>query len=261
MENNKNTLPIGFFDSGVGGITLLKEAAALMPNENFIYYGDSLNVPYGIKTECEIKTLSLSCGKYLFEKGVKAIVMACNTATSISVQMMREQYRIPVISIEPAVKPAVKAAGRGDVIVLATPATISQKRYNLLLDRIGSREKIINISLSRLAQMIETLDLEGPEIIEYLRAKFLPYKGREIDGIVLGCTHYSFISSTIQKVARETFSGVCEIFDGKTGTVKQLKHVLEAHGLLNLENQHPTVQFFTSGNKTDIDLYKKFFEF
>ena len=179
MKNKKNTLPIGFFDSGVGGIALLKEAALVMPNEDFIYYGDSLNVPYGNKTEHEIKSLSLSCGEYLFNKGVKAIVMACNTATSISVQMMREQYQIPVISIEPAVKPAVKAAGDGDVIVMATPATISQERYNLLIGRIGSKEKIINISLSRLAQMIETLDLEGVEIAEYLRAKFLPYKGQE----------------------------------------------------------------------------------
>jgi glutamate racemase len=261
MKDNKITLPIGFFDSGVGGIALLKEAVALMPFENFLYYGDSINVPYGNKAELEIKTLSLSCGDFLFRKGVKAIVMACNTATSISVQIMRELYRIPVISIEPAVKPAVDASTDGYVLVLATPATISQQRYNSLLEKIGSAEKIINVPLSRLAQMIEKMDLDGPEIKEYLRENLLPYRGKKIDGIVLGCTHYSFISTQIQKTAKELFAGACEIFDGKTGTVRQLKRVLDESGLLNTQNDNPTVSFQTSGDSFDIELYKRFFTF
>jgi len=259
MKDNKITLPIGFFDSGVGGISLLKEAVSLMPYENYIYYGDSINVPYGDKNELEIKSLSLSCGDFLFRMGVKAIVMACNTATSTSVQMMRQLYQIPVISIEPAVKPAIEALGDGYIIVLATPATIQQERYNKLLERIGSLEKIINIPLSRMAQMIEKYDLDGPEIGEYLREHLLPHKGKRIDGIVLGCTHYSFIAERIQKTAREIFSGPCEIFDGKTGTVKQLKRVLEQNGLLNIDNNNPTVSFMTSGDDADIELFKKFF--
>ncbi len=253
-------LPIGFFDSGVGGIALLKEAALLMPYENYIYYGDSLNVPYGSRTESEIKTLSLSCGEFLFQQGVKAIVMACNTATSISVQMMREQFKIPVISIEPAVKPAIQAATDGFVLVLATPATISQKRYNSLLARIGNTDKVINLPLSRLAQMIEKIDLNSPEIKTYLYEKLSPYKGKKIDGIVLGCTHYSFIDSQIQAVAKNLFTGACEIFDGKKGTVNQLRRVLQQCGLLNVGNSNPTISFQTSGNASYIELYKKFFK-
>ncbi len=260
-DNNKISLPIGFFDSGVGGIALLKEAVSLMPYENFLYYGDSINVPYGNKAELEIKTLSLSCGDFLFRKGVKAIVMACNTATSISVQIMRDLYRIPVISIEPAVKPAIEASEEGYVLVLATPATISQQRYNSLLERIGSTEKIINVPLGRLAQMIEKMDIDGPEIKEYLYENLLPYRGKKIDGIVLGCTHYSFVSSRIQETAKELFEGKREIFDGKTGTVRQLKRVLEESGLLNIHNETPTVTFQTSGDSSDIELYKRFFTF
>ena len=104
-----NCKPIGFFDSGVGGISVLKTAFALMPNENYIYYGDNLNAPYGEKSEEQIKALSLEAGAFLYSKGVKAIVMACNTATSTSVYMMRDKYSIPVISMEPAVKPALDA--------------------------------------------------------------------------------------------------------------------------------------------------------
>ena len=129
----KDCRPIGFFDSGMGGISVLKTAYQKMPNENYIYYGDSANAPYGNKTEAQIKKLSLDAGKALFDMGVKAIVMACNTATSAAVILMREKYNIPVISMEPAVRPALAASAKGKVLVLATPATVSQSRYLGLL--------------------------------------------------------------------------------------------------------------------------------
>ena len=125
-----NCRPIGFFDSGVGGISVLKTAWRLMPYENYIYYGDNINAPYGEKTEEQIKALSLAAGGFLFAKGVKAIVMACNTATSAAVKIMREKYNIPVVSMEPAVKPALLASGEGKVLVLATPATVTQARLS-----------------------------------------------------------------------------------------------------------------------------------
>ena len=113
----KNEQPIGVYDSGVGGLSVLCEARKRLPHENFIYYGDSENAPYGTKTEDEIKELSLACGEFLFRKGVKMIVIACNTATSIVVQTMRERYNIPIISIEPAVKPALEGSRNGKIIV------------------------------------------------------------------------------------------------------------------------------------------------
>lgn len=258
MKDNESHLPIGFFDSGVGGIAVLKQAISVMPYENYIYYGDSGNLPYGNKTENEIKALSLGCGEFLYDRGVKTIVMACNTATSIAVQMMRDLYKIPVISIEPAVKPAMGSLKDGCVIVMATPATIHQERYNSLLSRIGHRERIINVPCERLAQLIEKQDLDSPEIRNYVREKLLPYKNRTIDGIVMGCTHYSFISGMIQETAKELFSGECGIFDGKFGMARQLKRVLEERDLLNKENKDPVISLYTSGTEADIALYKRF---
>lgn len=261
MKDNEINLPIGFFDSGVGGISVLKEAISLMPYENYIYYGDSGNLPYGNKNESEIKALSLTCGEFLYNRGVKAIVMACNTATSIAVQIMRDKYKIPVISIEPAVKPAIEAIKDGFVIVMATPATIHQERYNLLLARIGHRERIINIPCERLAQMIEKQDLDSPAIKDYVQEKLKPYKNRQIDGIVMGCTHYSFISGLIQDTSKELFSGDCEIFDGKLGMARQLRKVLETRGILNTANKNPGIALYTSGSNADLELYKRFMTF
>lgn len=261
MKENHSLLPIGFFDSGVGGIAVLKQAMQLMPNESYIYYGDSGNMPYGSKTEEQIKSLSLDCGEFLFQKGIKAIVMACNTATSISVQKLRSLYKIPVISIEPAVKPAVESLREGYVMVLATPATISQERYARLLERVGHTNRIINIPCTRLANMIETLDPDSPAIREYVLQKYAPHSGKKIDGIVLGCTHYSFIADTIADAAKKTFCGSCALFDGKYGTARQLQRVLEREGLLNKSGSKPCVQFYTSGKEEEIALYKKFLAF
>lgn len=258
MKDTDTILPIGFFDSGVGGISVLKQAMSILPGENFIYYGDSGHLPYGTKSEAEIKALSLDCGAFLYEKGVKALVVACNTATSIAVQMMRDLYQIPVISIEPAVKPAVEALGDGYVIVLATPATIQQERYNRLLGRVGHTDRIINIPCAELAQMIETVDLKSPRIKAYICEKFMPYSDKRIDGIVLGCTHYSFISELIQKTAMKIFEGPCAIYDGKYGTARQLRHVLEERDLLNLSGRKSSLRVYSSGGEEDIALFQKF---
>ncbi|MBR4079090.1 MAG: glutamate racemase [Christensenellaceae bacterium] len=231
MKDRK--LPIGFFDSGVGGLSVMKHAMKVLPTENFIYYGDDANAPYGTRTEEEIKELSLACGEFLYQKGVKAIVMACNTATSIAVYKMREKYQIPVISIEPAVKPAYEGRENGRILVMATPATIQQSRFKELKKRVGCEAFVIDMPCKGLVELIETGDFDDPRIEGYIREKFEPLKGEVIDGIVMGCTHYSFISDKISKVAKDYFSGKCEIYDGMYGMVNHLKNVLEKEGLAN----------------------------
>lgn len=230
--NSKN-LPIGFFDSGVGGLSVLKHALTKLPQENFIFYGDDANAPYGTRSEEEIRKLTLACGEFLYEKGVKAIVMACNTATSIAVREMRERYRIPVISIEPAVKPAFENRKNGEIIVMATPATISQNRFKELKKRIGCEKYVIDLPCDGLVELVEPGDFHNPEIKSYLKKKLSSLKGREIDGIVVGCTHYSFVSEQIAAVAAEYFTGACKLYDGMYGMVNHLKHVLEQENLLN----------------------------
>ncbi len=257
MENNEK--PIGFFDSGVGGVSVLKEAVALMPNEDYIYYGDNANAPYGTKTEEEIQQLSLACGQFLIDKGVKAIVMACNTATSAAVRLMRTEYNIPVISIEPAVKPAIETSYNGDIIVLATEGTISQPRYNQLLERLGAKDRVINVPCKGLVTLIEDGDLNAGELNEYIRCIFAPFHSDPVDTVVLGCTHYSFIKDKIKAFLYENFRGKRQVIDGNFGTVKQLKRVLEEHELLTRSSRKGSVTFYSSGGSKYTKMMKRLF--
>lgn len=255
---DKRERPIGFFDSGVGGLSVLRYAKSQLPKENFIYYGDSKNAPYGNKTEEEIKSLSLACGEFLYQKGVKAMVMACNTATSASVQKMRELYQMPVISIEPAVKPASEAPGAGKILVMATPATIMQRRYNSLVERLGCSDRVLNLPCGGLVELLETGDFENPAIRAYLEEKFRTVGDFQIRAIVLGCTHYSFIANTIQEVAKELLDGPLELFDGMYGMVRQLGRILREK---DLESSGPggQVELYSSGGPEDEAILRQVF--
>lgn len=230
---NRKHLPIGFFDSGIGGLSVLKHALTKLPKENYIYFGDDANAPYGTRSEEEIRDLTLACGEILYGKGVKAIVMACNTATSIAVREMRERYQIPVISIEPAVKPAFAGRKNGRIIVMATPATILQSRFKELKKRVGCEEYVIDMPCDGLVELLEGGDFAAPEVRSYIDRKLAPLKGEEIDGIVMGCTHYSFVSGQIRESALSYFSGECKIYDGMYGMVSHLERVLAQEDLLN----------------------------
>ena len=254
----KNELAIGIYDSGVGGVSVLAEAARLLPEEHFIYYGDSANAPYGTKSEDEIKKLSLDCGEFLYQKGVKAIVIACNTATSIVVQAMRERYSIPIISMEPAVKPAMQARNSGEVLVFATPATLHQERYRYLLRKLGAEKSVHNIECAQLADMVETGNLSDPHIRAYLCDKLLPFRGKAIDGLVIGCTHYSFLTEALQDVAKKLCGGACEIYDGRFGTSRHLRDVLKENNLLNHSGSRGMIEFYTSGHSHETDIYRHF---
>ena len=249
--------PIGFFDSGVGGISVLKAAYNLMPNENYIYYGDSKNAPYGEKSEGEIKQLSLDAGKVLFGYGVKAIVMACNTATSAAVKIMRQRYNIPVISMEPAVKPALDVEGK--VVVLATPATVSQNRYNGLLQRLSAGDKVINIGCGGLVELIEDGHTDADTINRYLDGRLTVLGNEEIGAVVLGCTHYSFVEETIAKYMKANFNEGCKIFDGRAGTAKQLMHILQNKGMICMQTPS-RIEFATSGDPNNIQKYQELFD-
>lgn len=218
---------IGFFDSGVGGLSVLKEACALMPEENYIYYGDSANAPYGEKSREEIFELTMRGIGYLMSNDIKALVIACNTATSAVIDELRKEVDIPVIGMEPAIKPAL-AAVEGKVLMMATPATIRLERYNNLLERFNARERVVNLACNKLAGMIEHNVLShSNELEDYLAGLLAPYKNTGIQGIVLGCTHYVFIKEDI----KEAFGEDVLIFDGNRGTVNRLKSVLEEKGI------------------------------
>ncbi|HBU11735.1 MAG TPA: glutamate racemase [Clostridiales bacterium] len=259
MEEKKK--PIGFYDSGVGGISVLRQTIKLLPGEDYIYFGDSANAPYGMKDEEEIRRFSLACGDFLHQKNVKAIVIACNTATSIVVKTMRENYNIPVISMEPAVKPAKEAHRAGDILVLATPATLKQARYHALLARLSIRDRVVDVECAGLAELVENGDLSNPQIKACIYEKLRAHAGRKnVCALVIGCTHYSFISDQINEVAKKLLRGSCEIYDGMYGTARRTAGVLSENDLLNPTNRRGTVRFFSSLQTDTESKFRHFLE-
>ena len=239
---------------------MLKTAFQLLPNENYIYYGDNANSPYGEKNENEIKNLSLEAGRFLYNKGAKIIVIACNTATSAAVKAMRDELNIPVISMEPAVKPALTEIKNGKILVLATAATVSQERYLSLLKRLDAEDKVISVGCSGLVEMVESGQTDETSIHEYLKKKLSPLGDIIVDAAVIGCTHYSFVEKEIMSYIRKIYNDSCKAFDGRFGTVNQLKRILYDNKI-NCENEHKgNIKFFTSGQPGLLPGFKKLFK-
>lgn len=241
--------PIGVLDSGLGGISVLRELVKLMPGENFIYYGDSANAPYGTRIPEEVIDLTKKDVEFLLERGAKAIVVACNTATSVAIKELRAAYEevLPVIGIEPALKPAVKAKEHSKVVVMATPMTLSQTKFNSMMHIYEDDANIIKMPCPGLVEYIESGVLDGPVLDAYLEKQFAPYDKAEIDAVVLGCTHYPLIREVIQKHLPGVF-----VYDGGFGTAKQTKRRLEERGLLSDRKSGGKVEIFNSRNTEEI---------
>lgn len=247
-------LPIGVFDSGVGGISVLKELVKLMPNENYIYFGDTQNAPYGIKSSKEIKEYTQKAISELIKLGAKAIVIACNTATSIAACEIRQKYDIPIIGIEPAVKPAVIAHPNGKVAVMATPMTLKKEKFLNLMESYKSTAEIIPLPCPGLVEIIERGITKGNEIDNYLNLLFSPFSNHKINAIVLGCTHYPHIKDSI----RNFFDYDIDIIDGGYGTAKETKRRLECENLINPSHNPGRIIYKTSSdNSNDIEIMKK----
>ncbi len=217
---------IGVFDSGVGGISVLRELAKQMPKEKFIYLGDSANAPYGIKTTEEVRQLSLQAVEKLMRRGLKAIVVACNTATAASIRTLRELYpELVIVGIEPAVKPAAVRFPGGRVGVMATEVTLREEKLHRLLSRYPETT-FVSIAAPGVVELVEAGKADSAEMDALLQTILGPHKGK-LDGLVLGCTHYPFAAKSISRVL-----GPIPLFDGGPGTARYTKACLEERGLL-----------------------------
>lgn len=247
---------VGVFDSGVGGISVLRALVRELPHERFVFYGDSAHAPYGEKSEAEVLELSRSIAVDLLDSGCKAIVIACNTATSAAAKALRAEYpSVPIIGVEPALKPAVLAKRDGRVLVMATPMTVRLEKFQRLLRTWGDEANVTAVSCEGLAARIERGDLEADDLIGLLRRLVGGYSGR-VDGVVLGCTHYPFVRRQIASVL-----GDVEFFDSATGTAHQLSRRLDECGLSTTDGGEGEVLFLSSDNTQDrLDLYRWFFE-
>ena len=239
-----SSLPIAVFDSGVGGVSVLKQLINIMPNESYIYYGDSKNAPYGSKSHEDIRTLVLFCVKELVDMGIKALVVACNTATSVAIDEIRAIYpELCVIGVEPAIKPAAEHTKNGNVLVMATPATLSEERFLSLVDKYCSDCEVELLPCVDLAKLIEQGHIDDETINSHLEKILSPYKNK-VDSVVLGCTHYPFVKGVISKHLGESV----KIFDGAIGTANETRRRLEQCDLLCEDNAYPDIKILTSGD-------------
>ncbi len=235
--------PIGVFDSGMGGVSVLRKLSRVMPGEDFIYFGDSINAPYGTKSKEEIRELTEKAFDYLREKGCKAVVIACNTATSAAAKHLREKYpEYPIIGLEPALKPAALSMDYPKVLAMATPLTLKEEKFNSLMAQFESEAEFIKLPAPKLVEYIESGELDSEEEIAYLEEILAPYGGNKVDAVVLGCTHFPFARKTIQKILGDEVL----VFDGGLGAARQCRRVLESKNLLNGKEEGGTVIFLNS---------------
>lgn len=232
--------PIGVFDSGLGGISVLRELVAFLPNENYLYLGDSKHAPYGTKSLQEVQELTCNNIEYLIGKGAKAIVVACNTATSAAIQILREHHKdMPIIGIEPALKPAVLQKEHPNVLVMATPMTLREEKFHALMKRYENEAEIISLPCPGLVEFVERGELEGEALEAYFKELFAPFADKKIDSAVLGCTHYPLVKNVIQKMLGDSVT----LFDGGEGTAHETYRRLKEKNLLNTTPQKGTVIF------------------
>ena len=247
---------VGVFDSGVGGISVLRALVKELPHEDFRFFGDSANAPYGEKTEAQVLDLSRSIVEDLVARGAKAIVIACNTATSVAAATLRAAYPdVPIVGIEPALKPAARALPHGRVLVMATEVTLRLEKYHELVRAWGGECEVIPVPCPGLAARIERGSLDAPDLAEMIAGYVGAYAG-QVDGVVLGCTHYPFVRGLIAEVLG---AGV-RFFDGGAGTARQLRARLTDAGLLADRDRAGRVEFASSlDTPEELALYRRFF--
>jgi len=227
MKNKQDYIAV--FDSGIGGVSVLKRLMALMPRERYLYFGDSANAPYGDRPEAEILSLTLSAAESILQQNVKALVVACNTATAVAVEALRSRYRETVIvGIEPAVKPAAENFPGGTVGILGTTATLHSRRFHQLLDRRGAGCRFLRLSVPGLVPLVEQGLGNSPEAASLLEPILLPHR-ETLDAVVLGCTHYPFAAESIRRCLKPG----TPLLDGGIGTAKQTHRLLAEANLLN----------------------------
>lgn len=256
MDLEEAKRPVGVFDSGMGGLTVLRECVRIMGNEDYIFYGDSYNAPYGIRSTEQVYQLSERIVQRLLRDDVKAIVIACNTATSAAATRLRKKYPdLPIVGLEPALKPAVLHRKNSTVVVMATPLTLKEKKFRDLTARFSDQAKIVSLPAPDLVEFIERGETDTPELRKYLKSILKPYIGRT-DSVVLGCTHFPFAGRVIQDI----MGSDVYVVDGGAGAARELRRLLEAGHMRRTENRTGHITFLNSSpDPGEVELSRKLF--
>lgn len=248
-------MKVGIFDSGMGGLSVLHRALQMMPGIDYIYYADKKNVPYGEKTVEQVKSFVDEIIRFLIEKNVDAIVIACNTATSVATQEYRNEFPVPIIGMEPAVKKAVEDLKDvpGRVLVAATPITIAGDKLLKLVDRVDDAKKVDLIALPQLVHFAEAGEFESERVVDSLKESLKDYPVEEYKAVVMGCTHFNYFKGNYKKIFPQTTRYV----DGVEGTLRQLQRKLPKTLSETELSGQGTVEYYYSGNKVGTDELKE----
>jgi glutamate racemase len=245
-SKTKSKSAIGVFDSGVGGLSVLRAVRRELPNEQLVYIADQAHVPYGPRQLEEVRTFAVGITHFLLSQPVKLIVVACNTASAAALHYLRDQFPgIPFVGMEPAVKPAAEHTQSGAVGVLATPATFQGELYSSVIERFAYDVNVYQDTCPGLVEFIEAGDLQGTPATAILKQAIDPMLEKGIDTIVLGCTHYPFVIPQIQHIAGP---GV-RVIDPAPAVARQTRRVLVGGNLLADGEDSPEVHFYTSGDQ------------
>ncbi len=239
--------PIGIFDSGLGGLTIYNEIHKLLPNENIIYLADSKNAPYGGKSKEQIIEISVKNTEFLLEKKCKLIVVACNTASTNAVKYLREHYEVPIIRVQPAIKPAALNSKTKVVGMLATKGTLESELLFETAQRFATGVKVVEQVGEGLVSLIENGQMESPEMTRLLKKYVEPMLEHNIDQLVLGCTHYPFLTEQIREITGDEV----QIIDSGEAIARQTRVILQQEGLLN-ENEREGERIFYSNKNVQV---------
>lgn len=251
--DDRKAVNIGVFDSGLGGLWILKYLEQELPGYNYIYYADQANLPYGTKESDEIVRLSSSIVDFLLEKECKLIVIACNTATSAAIAKLREKYSVPFVGIEPAIKPASELSKTGHIGILATKVTTEGKKLQDSIDKFASNVKVHVHTGYGLVELVEEGKADSDEAEALLRTYLEPLLEKNIDQLVLGCTHYAFFINRIKKIVGDTVN----IIDPAPAVVKRVKQLVEENNLSSLDSRGEVELFTSSDNKDQLESFFK----
>jgi glutamate racemase len=241
--------PIGIFDSGVGGLSVMQEIQKILPHEDILYYADSGNCPYGTRPAAEIQALAVRVATFLLEKGAKVLVVACNTASTASVALLRQKWpQIPIVGMVPAVKPAAAMTESGVIGVLATQATGRAPALLDVIDRFASDVKVLVTTPPGLVELIEQGQVSSPETVELLCSSLEPMIEQGADALVLGCTHFPFLRPTLHKLLGDRL----RLIDSGEAVARQTRRVLEQADLLNEQSEPSQITFYTSGDTAQV---------
>lgn len=241
--------PIGIFDSGIGGTSIWKEVVSLLPYENTLYLADSKNAPYGAKSKEKIIALSIKNTEFLLEKNCKAIIVACNTATTNAIKILRDKYSVPFIGIEPAIKPAALKTKTNTIGILATKGTLNSELFEKTSGKISNQIKIIEQIGEGLVSLIEEGNLNSKATRTLLEKYINPMLKKDIDCLVLGCTHYPYLIPQIKKIVGTTIN----IIDSGAAVAKQTKTILQKNNLERLQKEKGIHEFFINTNKDTLE--------